>query len=83
MDYLASTNWEEILSGVSNEEIVVLMDSGYDNKHLEEYLQFQDWSFIVSLKSKRGVQTQTQGLQSVSELFRVTRKIGPMENHSS
>ena len=79
LDYLATTNWSEILPGVSNEEIVVLMDSGYDTKKLEEYIQFQGWSFIVSLKSSRGVRTQTQDWQSVSELFRVTRKIGPWQ----
>ena len=53
------------------------MDSGYDNKKLQTFIQFQGWSFVVSLKSQRGVYTETQTAQSVTDLFRVTRKIGP------
>ena len=30
--------------------MVLLADSGYDNKKLEEYLQFEGWGFIISLK---------------------------------
>ena len=52
------------------------MDSGYDNKELETFIQLQGWSFVVSLKASRTVHTESQGLQNVVNLFRVTRKIG-------
>ena len=77
LDFLATTDWNNLLPGVSEKEIVVLMDSGYDNKKLQTFIQFQGWSFVVSLKSQRGVSTETQTVQSVTDLFRLTRKIGP------
>ena len=77
LDFLATTDWNNLLPGVNEKEIVFLMDSGYDNKKLQTFIQFQGWSFVVSLKSQRGVYTETQTAQSVTDLFRVTRKIGP------
>jgi len=76
IDFLATADWTDLLPNVDPREIVVLMDSGYDNKELETFIQFQGWSFIVSLKTSRSVQTSSQGLQNVVNLFKVTRKIG-------
>jgi hypothetical protein len=76
IDFLATAIWADLLPGVDPREIAVLMDSGYDNKELETFIQLQGWSFVVSLKTSRTVQTATQGLQNVVSLFKVTRKIG-------
>jgi IS4 transposase len=76
IDFLAGANWEEVLPGVSNNEIVVLMDSGYDNKQLQNFIQMQGWSFICSIKKSRSVYTETQGKQSIDDFFKNTRKIG-------
>ena len=76
IDFLADTNWEELLPGVSKEEIVVLMDSGYDNKKLQNFIQMQGWTFICSIKKSRSVYTETQGIQRVDAFFKNTRKIG-------
>jgi len=76
LDFLAAWDWEGILPGVLASEVVVLMDSGYDNKKLETFIQAQGWSFVVSLKKSRAVQTGRQGWQSVASLFQRTRKIG-------
>lgn len=79
LNFLAAWDWQSLLPGVAAKEIVVLMDSGYDNKELESFIQAQGWSFVVSLKKSRSVQTATQGMQSVTELFQRTRKIGPWQ----
>lgn len=76
LDFLVKWQWESLLPGVNANEIVVLMDAGYDNKELQTFIHFQGCDFIVSLKKTRGVFTVTQGKQSVVSLFQVTRRIG-------
>jgi hypothetical protein len=76
IDFLASWDWESVLMGVKASEVVVLTDSGYDNKELQTFVKFQGWDFVGSLKKSRSVQTATQSWQSVADLFRRTRKIG-------
>lgn len=79
LDFLARWDWEDLLPGVSASEIVMLTDSGYDNKELQTFVQCQGWSFVGSLKKSRAVHTVTQGWQSVESLFQKTRKIGQWE----
>jgi hypothetical protein len=79
MEYLSNVNWQELLPGVKPEEIVVLSDSGYDNKKLQRFFLSQGWDFVGSIKKSRSVKTLTQYWQSVSDLFRRTRKIGPWQ----
>ena len=79
VDYLSSLNWQELLPGVKPEEIVVLSDSGYDNKKLQRFFLSQGWDFVGSIKKTRAVKTLTQYWQSVSDLFRKTRKSGPWQ----
>jgi hypothetical protein len=76
LEYWSAWDWEAILPGVDPSEIVVLTDSGYDNKRLQTFVLSQGWSFVGSLKKSRGVVTRTQACQSVEDLFKVTRKIG-------
>jgi hypothetical protein len=79
MEYVSNINWQELLPGVKPEEIVVLSDSGYDNKKLQRFFLSQGWDFIGSIKKSRSVKTLTQYWQSVSDLFWRTRKIGPWQ----
>ncbi|MBK8202751.1 MAG: transposase [Bdellovibrionales bacterium] len=79
MEYLSNVNWQELLPGVKPEEIVVLSDSGYDNKKLQRFFISQGWDFVGSIKKSRSVKTLTQYWQSVSDLFGRTRKIGPWQ----
>jgi rhodanese-related sulfurtransferase len=76
IEYLSSIDWQELLPGVKPEEIVVLCDSGYDNKALQRFFLSQGWDFVGSLKKTRSVKTSTQPWASVANLFRRTRKIG-------
>ncbi len=79
IEYISAIKWEEILPGVRSEEIVMLSDSGYDNKKLQRFILSRGWDFIGSLKKSRSVKTETQEWQSVSDLFNRTRKIGPWQ----
>jgi hypothetical protein len=77
IEYLRKFDWKGFLPTVRPEEIVVLSDSGYDNKALQRFILSQGWGFVGSIKKTRSVRTQTQEFQSVEELFQNTRKIGP------
>jgi hypothetical protein len=77
IEYLKIFDWNGFLRGIRPEEILVLSDSGYDNKALQRFILSQGWGFSGSLKKTRSVRTQTQEFQSVEELFQNTRKIGP------
>lgn len=77
IEYLQNIDWKDFLPGVRPEEILVLTDSGYDNKTFQRFILSQGWGFSGSIKKTRSVRTQTQEWQSVEELFQNTRKIGP------
>lgn len=79
IEYLTNIGWKSFLPGVQPEEILVLTDSGYDNKVLQRFILSQGWGFAGSIKKTRSVRTQTQEWQSVVELFQNTRKIGPWQ----
>jgi Transposase DDE domain len=62
------------------DEVVVLMDGGYDSKKIENCILERGWDFIVSLKSSRGVRssvTKDKSWRSVSDMFWSTRKQSP------
>jgi hypothetical protein len=79
MEYLAKVDWSKLLPNVPASEIVVLSDSGYDNKKLQRFILSQGWDFVGSIKKSRSVKTLTQVWQSVADLFWRTRKIGPWQ----
>ena len=65
--------------GVYNvSEVVVLADSGYDNKKLQQKIVDLGWDFVVALKISRGAKSETQFEDKkkscrISELFRTCR----------
>ena len=79
IEFLTNFDWKNFLPGVRAEEILVLSDSGYDNKVLQRFILSQGWGFTGSIKKTRSVKTETQEWQSVAELFQNTRKIGPWQ----
>jgi len=79
IESLKKRDWKSLLPAVQSREILVLSDSGYDNKSLQRFILSQGWGFLGSIKKSRSVRTQTQGWQSVVELFQNTRKKGPWQ----
>ena len=63
--------------------MVVLADSGYDNKDIEKTIELKKWTYIISLKKKRSVKTEKQygntpkskGWSQVQQLFKNHRCI--------
>lgn len=79
IEYLSTLDWQDLLPGVDPSEMVVLSDSGYDNKVLQNFILSKGWDFIGSIKKTRSVYTSTQQRQSVEDLFSNTRKSGPWQ----
>lgn len=62
------------------EDVVVLMDGGYDAKKIENCILAKGWDFIVSLKSSRSVKSSysiEKSWRSVADMFWSTRKKSP------
>jgi hypothetical protein len=62
------------------EEVVVLMDGGYDAKKIQNCILQQGWDFIISLKSSRSVKSSCSSektWQSVADMFWSSRKQSP------
>lgn len=81
--YLANLSLSHIIGTYLPEEVVVLMDSGYDNKLLQRAVLEQGWDFVSALKSSRGVQTKFENSnspkqwRSIANVFRAVRKQSP------
>ena len=58
VDYLANLDLEEYIGSHDSRDVVVLTDSGYDNKHIEKTIADKNWMFIIALKKKRSVKSE-------------------------
>jgi hypothetical protein len=83
-DYLKSLPLSKYVGRYDPDEVVVLADSGYDNKKLQNaIMQELGWSFVFSLKNTRGCHSTAahdidpKNWQSVIDLFWTTRKHAP------
>lgn len=82
-EYLKSLRLADFVGTHEKREVVVIADSGYDDKLLERLVIDLGWDFIVSLKSCRCTQTAHENnttptaWRRVSALFRAVRKHAP------
>lgn len=89
IEYLRKLDLSAHIGAFEPSEVVVLMDSGYDNKKLENAILDRGWDFICSLKSQRSAMTipaekrqrgKAKVWQKIRELFRSNRRHAPWEN---
>jgi len=57
VEYIDSLDLVEIIGDHSPKDIVVLADSGYDDKKIENIILKKKWDFIIALKCSRGVKS--------------------------
>ena len=65
------------------EDLVVLMDGGYDAKKIQNCILQKGWDFIVSLKTTRSVKSSSskeKSWRSVADMFRATRRQSPWKS---
>lgn len=61
IDYLGALNLADYIEGYRPENVIVLADSGYDDKRIEKVIVGKGWDFVMALKSKRAVKSVAQG----------------------
>jgi Transposase DDE domain len=59
VDYLKALDLEAYLGAYDRREVVVLTDSGYDDKQIEQTLAKKGWNFIIALGKTRSVKSTT------------------------
>jgi hypothetical protein len=66
IDYLTNFNLEDYIGSYNPLDVIVLADSGYDNKKIENAMVKKHWHFIIALGKTRSVKSET--------LYRTTPK---------
>jgi hypothetical protein len=82
---LLELNLGDYLGWHDGSEVLVLTDSGYDDKRLQNFVTSRGWDFLTAIKKNRSVKTanefQIKGskFRQVETLFRAVRKQSPWE----
>ena len=79
-DRLENLELSKYIGHYHPEDLVVLIDGGYDCKKIENCIIRNGWDFIVSLKSTRSVKSSyfnEKSWRSVADMFWSTRKQSP------
>ena len=83
VEYLEILNLEEYIGPHISQDVVVLADSGYDVKKIQNTIIQKGWHFIIALKSSRGIKSEARYAKTpkssdwdkVSEFFKNQRKL--------
>jgi len=59
VDYLTHLNLEDYIGSYNPCDVIVLADSGYDNKKIENAILNKHWHFIIALGKTRSVKSET------------------------
>jgi hypothetical protein len=62
VDYLQKLTLEDYIGAYDPREVVVLTDSGYDNKKIQNAIAAKHWHFIIALGKTRSVQAAMRSL---------------------
>jgi hypothetical protein len=57
--YMANLNLEDYIESYDPRDVLVLTDSGYDNKKIENAIADKHWTFIMALGKTRSVKSET------------------------
>jgi hypothetical protein len=64
VDYLKALDLEAYLGAYDRREVVVLTDSGYDDKKIEQAIAQKGWNFLIALGKTRSVKSTARSLSS-------------------
>jgi hypothetical protein len=59
VNYLSNLNLDDSIGPHRSRDVVVLTDSGYDNKKIENAIADKQWAFIMALSKTRSVKSET------------------------
>lgn len=79
--YLTELHLDSFIGYLPPEEVVVLMDSGYDIKKIETCILSKGWAFVNSIKSNRSCRTMQQGENTnwmqIRDIFNRFKRVAP------
>jgi hypothetical protein len=83
VEYIGKLNLEEYIGAHRSEKVIILADSGYDNKKIQNAILAKRWHFIIALKSARAVKSSAQyektskssGWSQVAQFFKDQRRL--------
>lgn len=84
-EYMEALNLAELVGPYDPEEVVVMGDSGYDDKKLQAAILARGWDFLGALKVARGTKTSVEHetgkatWRRVDDLFWAARKQAPWQ----
>jgi hypothetical protein len=58
VEYLRTLDLEDYIGAYERREVLVLADSGYDDKKIEKAIAAQRWNFIIALSKTRSVKSE-------------------------
>ena len=84
VEYLDNLNLMDYIGEHDPKHVVVLADSGYDDRKIENTIRNKKWHFIIALNKTRSVKSKTsflstpksKGWSHVAQLFKDHRKVG-------
>jgi hypothetical protein len=59
VEYITQLNLEDYIGSYDPRDVLVLTDSGYDNKKIEIAIAEKQWAFIISLRKNRSVKSES------------------------
>jgi DDE family transposase len=62
--YLGALDLEDYLGAYDRREVLVLADSGYDNKKIAQAIAAKGWHFIIALRKTRSVKSEALALST-------------------
>jgi hypothetical protein len=62
VEYLRTLDLEDYIGAYKRREVLVLADSGYDDKKIEKAIADQRWHFIIALSKTRSVKSEALSL---------------------
>ncbi len=84
IDYLQSLDLSDYIENYKPEEVVVLADSGYDDKRIQKVILSRGWDFIMAVKKRRSVKSNArhlktsskEGWSQIQDFFKAQRRLG-------
>lgn len=59
VEYISQLNLEDYIGSHHPRDVLVLTDSGYDNKKIETAIAQKQWTFIISLRKNRSAKSES------------------------
>ena len=83
VEYIQELNLEDYIGSHDPRDVIVLADSGYDNKKIEQAIVKKQWHFLIALKKTRSVKSEalyqttpkSKQWQSIFAFFRNHRRL--------